>query len=94
MWKKPGIWIAIGVAVFIAVMVKSTMDQAKYRVEVCMEFQGREACRTAAGATEEQTLRAATGNACALIASGMTDSMACDRTPPKSVRWISGKSDR
>lgn len=56
-----------------------------------MEFQGRSECRTAAGPTEQQALRTAIENACALIASGMTDSMACDRTPPKSVRWISGK---
>jgi hypothetical protein len=32
-------------------------------------------------------LRAATENACAQIASGVTDSNQCTNTPPDSVRW-------
>ncbi len=91
MLRKPGLWIALAVGIFVALLVSSTMGQSKFRVEVCMEFHGRSECRIAAGPTEQQALRTAIENACALIASGMTDSMACDRTPPKSVRWISGK---
>ena len=91
MLRKPGLWIALAVGIFVALLVSSTIGQSKYRVEACMEFQGRSECRTAAGPTEQQALRTAIENACALIASGMTDSMACDRTTPKSVRWISGK---
>lgn len=91
MFQKPGLWIALAVGGFVAWLISSTMGQSKFRVEVCMEFQGRSSCRVAAGPNEEQALRTATENACALIASGMTDSMACDRTPPKSIRWLSGK---
>ncbi len=85
---KPAVWITLAVVAFVGFLIYSSMGQAQYRVEVCMEFKGRAACRTAAGPNEAQALRTATENACALIASGMTDSMACDRTPPKSVRWV------
>jgi hypothetical protein len=64
------------------------MNLAQYRVEVCMDFEGRSSCRTAAGSTEEFALRSATDNACALIATGVTDTMACTRSQPRSVRWI------
>ena len=65
---------------------------SKYRVEVCMEFQGRSACRVAAAATEQQARRTAQDNACALISSGVTDSMQCGNyTEPVSVKWLAGK---
>jgi hypothetical protein len=56
-----------------------------------MTFNGRTACRTAGASTEAQALRTATENACAQIASGVTDSMACENTPPGSVKWVSRK---
>lgn len=85
-------WIVAAVAIaFLALMIYSSMDLGGYRVEVCKEFQGRSACRTAAGATEETALRTASDNACALISSGMTDSIACQSTSPVSVKWLEGK---
>jgi hypothetical protein len=90
--KKPAIWIGLGLgAVFALMMYLSLRGVAAYRVEVCMEFRGQSVCRTASGAAEADTLRAATDNACALLASGMTDSIACQNTPPVSVKWLEGK---
>ena len=93
--RKPNRRIAILVVVlsagFFWFLVQGTLDQKKFRVEVCMDFEGRSNCAVAVGPTEDQALRTATQTACAIISSGMTESMACDRTPPKSVRWISGK---
>ena len=76
------------VGAVVVALIRSTMNLAKYRVEVCMSYQGRSECRTAAGSTEEFALRTATTNACALISSGVTDSMACERGAPQSVRWL------
>ena len=78
----------VGAAAFIALLTYMTMGLKQHRVEVCVEFKGRTNCRTAAGSTKEQALRTATENACGLIASGMTDSMACSQTPPVSVRYL------
>jgi len=86
--KRTGLWIALAVLAFVAFLAYTTLGHRSYRVEVCMEFQGRRACRIASGATEQEALRTAAANACTLIASGMTDSMACERTAPASVKWL------
>lgn len=91
--KKPAIWIGIAMAIgILAVLVYSTLGLRQHRVEVCVSFDGQEMCRTASAATREQALRTATNNACALIAHGMTDSMACTSKPPLSVSWLDGDS--
>jgi hypothetical protein len=84
---KKGLLIVLGVGLFVALLAYLSMGQSQHRVEVCMEFQGRQACRTASGPTREQAQRTAVDNACALISSGMTDSMACQRGTPVSVTW-------
>jgi hypothetical protein len=78
-------------ALVLMVLIYTTMGNARYRCEVCISYQNRTACRTAAAATDAQALRTATENACAQIASGVTDSIACENTPPQSVKWLSRK---
>ena len=82
--------MAFAIAVLI-VVIYTTMGTARFRCEVCLSFQGRTACRTASAPSEEDARRTATENACAQIASGVTDSMACENTPPASVKWLSRK---
>jgi hypothetical protein len=86
--KKAGL---IGILVLLAVvgaLYYSTASLAKYHVEVCMEFRGQNSCAKASGPTEESTRRSATTTACATIASGVTDSIACDQTTPQKVTWL------
>ncbi|MBE7543301.1 MAG: hypothetical protein M9913_18290 [Bryobacteraceae bacterium] len=86
-----GMWIALGVLVFVAligVMTFLMMDERQHRVEVCMAFNGRSNCSTASGPTQDEALRTATHAACTLIASGVTDSQACERGQPLSVKWL------
>ena len=85
--KKPVLIGILFVAAVIVVLIYSTMNLAQQRVEVCMQFNGRVACRTAAGSTKDFALRTATSNACAQIASGVTDSTACERSEPVKVTW-------
>jgi hypothetical protein len=86
--KKPVLIGILFLAAILAVIVYSTMNLAAHRVEVCVAFNGRTACRTASGSTQEFTLRTATQNACAGIASGVTDSIACEQSPPVKVTWL------
>ncbi|MGH9721202.1 MAG: hypothetical protein ACRD8O_13385 [Bryobacteraceae bacterium] len=79
------------VVLVLGVIVFTTMGTNKYRCEVCMDYQGRRSCRVAGASTEQQALRTAVENACALIASGVTDTIGCGNTPPASVKWLSGK---
>ena len=86
--KKAALIGIVALLALIAAIYFSTASLAAHRVEVCMEFNGQTSCRTASGSTEEFALRTAHTNACATIASGVTDSMACDRTEPKKVTWL------
>jgi hypothetical protein len=52
---------------------------------VCVEFGGATACRTGRAGDRESALRGAVSTACAVLSSGVTSGMACDRTPPRSV---------
>jgi hypothetical protein len=76
-------WLALVVIVgMIAFVVASSLRVGGVRCEVCIAFGGREACRAVDGDSEHDALEAARTNACALLASGVTDSMACARTTP------------
>jgi len=68
-----------------AVVVYSSLRAGSVRCEVCVEFEGSRACRAVDGATEETTLAAARTNACALLTSGVTRTLACERTPAASA---------
>ncbi len=85
--KKP---VLVGLLIFaalIALIAYSTMNMAKARVEVCMDYKGRHMCRTAAGSTKEFALHTATSNACAEISSGVTEVLGCEHTEPTSITW-------
>jgi membrane-associated PAP2 superfamily phosphatase len=77
-----GVLVALVVA---AALVVATRREAAVDCTVCMEFGGRSACRTAHGAEREATLRGAARGACAVLASGVTLGLECDRTPPRSA---------
>jgi len=71
--------------VVVAVLVIATRRQAAVECTVCMEFGGRAACRTALGTDREPAELGAIRGACAVLASGVTLGLQCDRTPPRSV---------
>ncbi len=52
-----------------------------------MEFRGATACATASGVSRPEAQQTATVTACAQISSGVTDSIACQQTRPKSVSF-------
>lgn len=90
--KKPVVLIVAGVAIIlIALMAYSTMSLGGYTVEVCKEFQGRQACGTGGGSTETEAMRTATDVACSKISSGMTDSNKCQMGDPIQVKWLKGR---
>ncbi|HEY7211797.1 MAG TPA: hypothetical protein VH477_16115 [Bryobacteraceae bacterium] len=77
------------VAALIALIAWSTLRGPRYRLTLCMSYAGRSACRTVSAKTEEAAIRSATENACADIASGVTDTMKCEQAQPQSVSWLS-----
>jgi hypothetical protein len=87
--KKLALAVVIVVgALLLGYMFYSSTSNVRYRVEVCVAFQGRTSCRTARADNQEHALRSAQSNACALIASGVTDTMQCEHAGPTSVKWL------
>ena len=91
--KKSALLAVIFGAVVLAAILYTTLagSNSKYRVEVCIAFQGRSECRTARAATHNEALRTATDNACSLMASGQSEFERCRNTPPTSEKWLSGE---
>jgi hypothetical protein len=86
--NKPVVAGILFLLVVLGVIVYSSMNLSQARVEVCMEFNGRTNCATASGQNRDYALRTATANACALIAGGVGDTIACERKTPASVKWL------
>ena len=79
-------WVALAVLVgLIGYVVWTSLGLGGVRCEVCIEFGGRQACRSVDGENEHDAIEAARTNACALLASGVTDSMRCGRTEPRKT---------
>lgn len=80
--------VLIGIAVFAVVlglMIYSSLSLTASRVEVCVNFNGQQRCKTASAASEQDAIRTAVTNACGEIAFGVTDTLACQRAEPSRV---------
>jgi hypothetical protein len=85
---KKTVWLAIAFAVVVVgFVVLSTFQGERVRVEVCIAYEGRRDCRTAAASNRQEALRTAIMNACAQLSSGVIESNKCETTPPESVVW-------
>ena len=84
MSKQIRVVVLLFVVGAVAYVIASSMGAPKVSCEVCVEFKGREECRTARGPTPEEAIQTARDNACALIVSGRTESILCGGSQPKS----------
>lgn len=86
---KQTTWLALAfVAIVVAFIAYSTFHQERVRCQVCMSFNGHTDCRTASAASRQDALRAAISNACAQLASGVSESVRCESSQPQSVDWL------
>jgi hypothetical protein len=85
---KKTVWAGVAfAALVVGFVVYSSFRRHPFACEVCMAFHGARDCRRASADTREQALRTAITNACAQLASGVTESMQCEGTQPESVVW-------
>lgn len=73
-------------AAFVAVVIYRSLHVAGYRCELCLSFKGQRVCRAVEGSTEAEARSAALNNACAVLAAGVTETLACERTEPDTIR--------
>jgi hypothetical protein len=72
-------------ALIFGVVVYRSMTIAQYECDVCLTFNAGQACRTAASGEKKAAIESAVTSACGTLASGMTESIRCQNTPPDSV---------
>lgn len=73
-------------ALVIALFFYMSTARASQECAVCMEFQGRSNCATAAGSTDREATETAHNTACGPLASGMNETIACGNRAPRSVQ--------
>jgi polyferredoxin len=73
------------VLLFVAALLYATFNEASVRCDVCLDFAGESACRSGSGVDREAAVRSAVASACAVLARGVTQSLACDAAPPRAV---------
>lgn len=84
-WRGSGWLLAAGLLLFMAFIIYRSLHVAGYSCAVCITFGGRSACTAVEGPTEQEARSGAMNNACAQLASGVTDSLACERTQPTKI---------
>jgi hypothetical protein len=87
---SPRIKLVVGIlsVVLFGGIIFLTTLQSQHRYEVCMTFNGRTHCATAAGRTQQEAIQAAHSICCTMITSGRDDNMACSQQQPTSVRKL------
>jgi len=83
-WRNAVVTLVVLAPIF-GYVVYSSFQVSDFECEVCMAFEGRDVCRTVTGKTELEGLRTGIDNACAQLASGVTDSLRCQRTTPRKA---------
>jgi hypothetical protein len=76
---------AAGIAGFALLLWWATAAHSAVECEACMEFAGRRACRSVRAGSREEAEQAAVQNACALLAGGVTQTLACQGSAPASL---------
>lgn len=79
--KRLLVTLAVGLAV-VGLLYAATLSQAGFECEACMQFEGRQTCRSVVGPTLDEAKRDAISNACALLTSGVTRSLRCSAQKP------------
>jgi hypothetical protein len=83
--RKPVLAGIIFVLLVLGVIIYSSFNLAKYRLEVCVNFNGKTNCKTASAVSEEFAQQTATANACGEIAFGVTETVACQHSVPAKI---------
>lgn len=89
--KRKRSWRNLVAAIIVLVpvigfVIYSSLQVGKVECEVCMSFEGRELCRAASAKTAVEAARSAAENACALLTSGMTNTIRCQQSEPVRTR--------
>lgn len=86
---RRAIRILLGLAaagIFFFALWRTTEAERSVVCDLCVEYDGQSACRTGSGRDRPSAQRAAQSSACAVLSSGVTAGMRCDRIAPTSLQ--------
>jgi len=84
--KAQRVIIGIGLAaLFVAMLVWTTLSQTSSECEVCVTHDGHSACSTARAATRDEAVAQAMSSTCSKLSSGVTSVMTCNRRAPDRI---------
>jgi hypothetical protein len=78
--------VVLGAALLIGYLIWGSTHLVKAECEVCVEFKGQQQCRRGTGTNDAEARQAAQKAACAVMAFGMNDAIACSNARPTVVR--------
>jgi hypothetical protein len=84
--KRSTLITFVVVAAIAALFFYMSTARANQECSVCMEFQGRTNCATAAGSTDAEATETAHRTACGPLVRGMNETIACDNRAAVSVQ--------
>lgn len=85
--RKLWTWVGVAVGVILlGTLVYGSMTSVQAECQLCVEFRGQRQCRRGAGADQAAAQAAAQRAACAVMTSGMDETIACSRVLPTEVR--------
>ena len=58
---------------------------SEYKCEVCVKYKGVESCQEVEGMDKMDTMMVGVSTACGAVATGMTESIDCQQTPPTKM---------
>jgi hypothetical protein len=82
---KAGIAGGIFAVLLVGAIIYFSLSFNQTTCEVCMDFQGRQQCRSASGADERNAVQTAKDNACAYLVHSKTEGFLCNQTTPARV---------
>jgi hypothetical protein len=78
--------LIVAVIVFAAALIFGTRSVVQVECELCVTYRGMTQCRRGSGADAAEAQQAAQKAACAVMAGGMNESIACGNAPATNVQ--------
>jgi hypothetical protein len=76
----------IALVALVSILIYGSMNSVQAQCELCVEYNGRTECRSGSGADDAEAMRAAQKAACAVMATGMAESVNCQNVQPTNVQ--------
>jgi hypothetical protein len=72
--------------ILVTVLVFGSLSSVQAECELCVEYHGQTVCRRGSGADQDEAIQAAKKAACAMMATGMAESINCQNAPATNLQ--------